>query len=124
MPKKDDISIDPKNKGKFTKWVKKNMPGKSTCAGADAVMKNKKKYKPAVVKMANYAKNFGCSVKGKGKGPTAEDVTGDGKYTKKDFLVNIGVLNADGSKVKKKDDNENKGRKGKGPKPMKVKKKN
>lgn len=71
MPKKDDISIDPKNKGKFTKWVKKNMPGKSTCAGADAVMKNKKKYKPAVVKMANYAKNFGCSVKGKGKGATA-----------------------------------------------------
>jgi hypothetical protein len=71
MPKKDDISIDPKNKGKFTKWVKKNMPGKSTCAGADAVMKNKKKYKPAVVKMANYAKNFGCSIKGKGKGATA-----------------------------------------------------
>jgi hypothetical protein len=72
MPKKkDDISIDPKNKGKFTKWVKKNMPGKSTCDGADAVMKSKKKYKPAVVKMANYAKNFGCSVEGKGKGPAA-----------------------------------------------------
>ena len=72
MPKKkDDISIDPKNKGKFTKWVKKNMPGKSTCDGADAVMKNKKKYKPAFVKMANYAKNFGCSVEGKGKGTTA-----------------------------------------------------
>ena len=47
------------------------MPGKSTCDGADAVMKNKKKYKPAVVKMANYAKNFGCSVEGKGKGATA-----------------------------------------------------
>ena len=124
MPsKKDDISIDPKNKGKFTKWVKKNMPGKSTCAAADAVMKNKKKHSASVVKMANYAKNFGCSVKGKGKGPTAVDVTGDDKYTKKDFLVNIGVLNPDGSK-KKKDDNENKGRKsGKGPKPMKTKKK-
>ena len=66
MPKKkDDISIDPKNKGKFTKWVKKNMPGKSTCDGADAVMKNKKKYKPAVVKMANYANNFGCKTKSK-----------------------------------------------------------
>lgn len=123
MPnKKNDISIDPKNKGKFTKWVKKNMPGKSTCAAASAVMKNKKKHSASVVKMANYAKNFACSVKGKGKGPTAEDVTGDGQYTKKDFLVNIGVLNPDGSK-KKKDDNKNKGRKGKGPKPMKTKKK-
>jgi len=72
MPKnKDDISIDPKNKGKFTKWVKKNMPGKSTCAAASAVVKNKKKYKPAVVKMANYANNFGCKTKGKGKGATA-----------------------------------------------------
>ena len=123
MPsKKDDISIDPKNKGKFTKWVKKNMPGKSTCAAANDVMKNKKKHSASVVKMANYAKNFGCSVKGKGKGPTAEDVTGDGQYTKKDFLVNIGVLNPDGSK-KKKDDNKNKGRKGKGPKPINSKKK-
>ena len=55
--------IKEENKGKFTAWVKKNMPGKSTCDGADAVMKNKKKYKPAVVKMANYAKNFGCSKK-------------------------------------------------------------
>ena len=72
MPKeKDDISIDPKNKGKFTKWVKKNMPGKSTCAAASAVVKNKKKYKPAVVKMANYANNFGCKTKSKGKGATA-----------------------------------------------------
>ena len=64
MPKeKDDISIDPKNKGKFTKWVKKNMPGKSTCAAASAVMKNKDKYSTSVVKMANYAKNFGCKRK-------------------------------------------------------------
>ncbi len=77
------------------------MPGKSTCAGASAVMKNKKKYKPSVVKMANYAKNFGCSVKGKGKGPTAEDVSGDNKYTKKDFLINIGVLDKEGNKIKK-----------------------
>tara|TARA_R110000772_G_scaffold5995_3_gene21225 strand:- start:2884 stop:3210 length:327 start_codon:yes stop_codon:yes gene_type:complete len=102
MPKKkEDISIDPKNKGKFTKWVKKNMPGKSTCAGASAVMKNKKKYKPDVIKMANYAKNFGCSTKGKGKGPTATDLSGDGKYTKKDFLMKIGVLDKEGNKVKK-----------------------
>ena len=55
--KKDDISIDPKNEGKFTKWVEKNMPGKSTCSAA---MKSKKKYSSSVVKMANYANNFGC----------------------------------------------------------------
>ncbi len=90
--------------------------------GVDFILdKNKKKHSASVVKMANYAKNFGCSVKGKGKGPTAEDVTGDGQYTKKDFLVNIGVLNPDGSK-KKKDDNKNKGRKGKGPKSLESKK--
>ena len=60
---KGDISIDPKNQGKFTAWVKKNMPGKETCEAANAVMKNKKKYSSSVVKMANYAKNFGCSKK-------------------------------------------------------------
>jgi len=58
--KDDDISIDPKNEGKFTNWVKKNMPGKSTCSAASAVMKSKKKYSSSVVKMANYANNFGC----------------------------------------------------------------
>ncbi len=55
--------IKEKNEGKFTAWVKKNMPGKSTCAAASKVMKNTKKYKPAVVKMANYANNFGCKKK-------------------------------------------------------------
>ena len=55
--------IKEENKGKFKAWVKKNMPGKSTCAAASAVMKNKDKYKTSVVKMANYAKNFGCSKK-------------------------------------------------------------
>ena len=68
MPsKKDDISIDPKNKGKFTKWVKKNMPGKSTCAAAYAVMKNKKKHSASVVKMANYAKILDVALKVKVK---------------------------------------------------------
>ena len=52
--------IKDKNQGKFTNWVKKNMPGKSTCAAASAVMKNEKKYSTSVVKMANYANNFGC----------------------------------------------------------------
>lgn len=52
--------IKDKNQGKFTSWVKKNMPGKSTCAAASAVMKSKKKYSKNVVAMANYANNFGC----------------------------------------------------------------
>ncbi len=55
--------IKPENKGKFTAWAKKNMPGKDTCAAASAVMKNKKKYSSSVVKMANFAKNFGCAKK-------------------------------------------------------------
>ena len=61
--KKDFPEIKEKNKGKFTAWVKKNMPGKSTCAAASAVMKSKDKYSDSVVKMANYAKNFGCKRK-------------------------------------------------------------
>lgn len=58
--KKDNIMIKKSNEGKFTDWVKKNMPGKSTCAAASAVLKSKNKYKPNVVKMANFANNFGC----------------------------------------------------------------
>jgi len=58
--KEDDIEIKKGNQGKFTAWVKKNMPGKDTCAAASSVMKNKKKYSSSVVKMANFAKNFGC----------------------------------------------------------------
>ena len=62
---KEFPEIKEKNEGKFTKWVEKNMPGKDTCAAASAVMKNKDKYKPAVVKIANYANNFGCKTKSK-----------------------------------------------------------
>ncbi len=61
--KKDDIEIKKGNEGKFTAWAEKNMPGKDTCAAASAVMKNKKKYSSSVVKMANFAKNFGCAKK-------------------------------------------------------------
>lgn len=57
--------IKEKNKGKFTRWVKKNMPGKSTCDAASTVMNSPKKYNSSVVKMANYAHNFGCSTKSK-----------------------------------------------------------
>jgi len=52
-----------KNKGKFTAWVKKNMPGKTTCAAASSIMAKTDDYSEEVVKMANYAKNFGCSKK-------------------------------------------------------------
>ncbi len=55
--------IKEKNKGKFTAWVKKNMPGKSTCAAASSIMSKTDDYSEEVVKMANYAKNFGCSKK-------------------------------------------------------------
>ena len=49
------------NQGKFTAWAKKNMPGKSVCGAAKAVIANKDKYRAPIVKMANFAKNFGCS---------------------------------------------------------------
>tara|TARA_R100000734_G_C3317018_1_gene109819 strand:+ start:1097 stop:1294 length:198 start_codon:yes stop_codon:yes gene_type:complete len=52
--------IKEKNEGKFTSWAKKN-GFKSTCSAASAVMKNTSKYTERVVKMANYAKNFGCN---------------------------------------------------------------
>ena len=42
MAKKEFPEIKKKNEGKFTAWVKKNMPGKSTCAAASKVMKSKK----------------------------------------------------------------------------------
>jgi len=56
--------IKKKNQGKFTSWVKKNMPGSSTCGAASKIMAAKKgKYSSEVRDMANYAKNFGCSKK-------------------------------------------------------------
>ena len=58
--KKLDINIKEKNQGKFTSWAKKN-GYKDSCSAANAVMKNKNKYSTRVVKMANFAKNFGCS---------------------------------------------------------------
>ena len=69
-PKKQDGAsakfpeIKEKNEGKFTKWVEKNMGGMDTCKAASKIMRSRtKKYSPAVVKMANYANNFGCKTK-------------------------------------------------------------
>ena len=62
--KKEFPEIKEKNQGKFTKWVEKNMPGMDTCKAASKIMRSKtKKYSPSVVKMANYANNFGCKAK-------------------------------------------------------------
>lgn len=61
MPKFPEIKE--KNQGKFTAWAKKR--GMSACSAASMVMKNKKKYSPSVIKMANYANNFGCKSKKK-----------------------------------------------------------
>ena len=60
--KKDFPEIKPEKKGKFTAWAKKN-GFKDACSAASAVMKSKDKYSDEVVKMANYAKNFGCKRK-------------------------------------------------------------
>ena len=57
------IKIKEANEGKFAKWVEKNMPGKSVCSAASSVLKNKDRYKGSVVKMANFANNFGCKRK-------------------------------------------------------------
>ena len=53
------IEIKPENKGKFTAWAKKN-GFKDACSAASAVMSKKNNYSEEVVKMANYANNFGC----------------------------------------------------------------
>ena len=50
--------IKESNKGKFTAWAKKN-GFKDAMSAASAVMSDKDKYSSDVVKMANYAKNFG-----------------------------------------------------------------
>ena len=62
MAKKEFPEIKEKNQAKFTAWAKRN-GFKDACSAASAVMNNKEKYKPAVVKMANYAHNFGCKKK-------------------------------------------------------------
>ncbi len=42
MAKKEFPEIKKKNRGKFTKWVKRNMKGTSTCNAADKIMAAKK----------------------------------------------------------------------------------
>jgi hypothetical protein len=62
--KKGDFpAVKKSNQGKFTSWVKRNMKGVSTCDAASKIMKDTEKYSDNVVKMANYANNFGCKRK-------------------------------------------------------------
>ena len=56
--------IKDSRQGAFTKWAKSN-GFKDACSAASSVMKNKNKYSKKVVKMANYANNFGCKNKRK-----------------------------------------------------------
>ena len=55
--------IKKENEGKFTAWVKANMKGMETCSAASKIMSNTDNYSESVVKMANYANNFGCKNK-------------------------------------------------------------
>jgi len=52
------IKIKPSHRGKFTAWAKAH-GFSSVQAAASAVLANKSAYSPEVVKMANFARNFG-----------------------------------------------------------------
>jgi len=52
-------AVKKSREGAFTKWAENN-GFKDACSAASAVMKNTSKYSEKVVKMANYANNFGC----------------------------------------------------------------
>ena len=63
MAQKPFPQIKKKNRGKFTKWAKKN-GFKDACSAASAVMDaSEDKYSKEVREMANYANNFGCKNK-------------------------------------------------------------
>jgi hypothetical protein len=57
MRKSSNIEIKPSKKGTFTAAATKH--GKSVQGFANQVLKNKDNYSPAMVKKANFAKNFG-----------------------------------------------------------------
>lgn len=93
--------IKEKNEGKFTKWVEKNMGGMDTCKAASKIMRSKtKKYSSSVIKMANYANNFGCKTKKEGASfnPKLKKAVADGKIKNKKFAGAIM-----GSSMKDKD---------------------
>ena len=59
--KESNIEIEPSKKGTFTAAATKH--GKSVQGFANQVLKNKDNYSPAMVKKANFAKNFGVKKK-------------------------------------------------------------
>lgn len=98
MAKKEFPEIKKKNEGKFTAWVEKNMGGMDTCKAASKVMRSRtKKYSSAVVKMANYANNFGCKTK-KEDGASVP-LKGNQKNLPEGLRKKI--LDSDGASVKK-----------------------
>ena len=91
--------IKKKNEGKFTAWVEKNMGGMDTCKAASKVMRSRtKKYSPAVVKMANYANNFGC----KTKKEDGASVPLKGKQNNLPDALKSKILASDGASMKGK----------------------
>tara|TARA_R100000742_G_C4215762_1_gene40909 strand:+ start:205 stop:393 length:189 start_codon:yes stop_codon:yes gene_type:complete len=62
MAQKPFPQIKKKNRGKFTRWAKKN-GFKDACSAASHVMSNTDEYSTHVREMANYANNFGCKNK-------------------------------------------------------------
>ncbi len=89
--------IKEKNEGKFTAWVEKNMGGMDTCKAASKVMRSRtKKYSPAVVKMANYANNFGC----KNKKDDGASVPLKGKQKNLPDALKSKILASDGASIK------------------------
>ena len=97
MAKKEFPEIKKKNEGKFTAWVEKNMGGMDTCKAASKVMRSRtKKYSPAVVKMANYANNFGC----KNKKDDGASVPLKGKQKNLPDALKSKILASDGSSMK------------------------
>ena len=105
MAKKEFPEIKKKNEGKFTAWVEKNMGGMDTCKAASKVMRSRtKKYSSAVVKMANYANNFGC----KTKKEDGASVPLKGKQNNLPDALKSKILASDGASMKKTKDNKRK----------------
>ena len=104
MAKKEFPEIKKENQGKFTAWVEKNMPGMDTCKAASKIMRSRtKKYSSAVVKMANYANNFGCKTKkedGASFNPKLKKAVADGKIKGK-FAEKVMGASMDDKKLKR-----------------------
>ena len=85
---KSGIEIKPENEGKFTRWAEAR--GMSVKEAASKVMANTNEYPPAIVKMANFAKNAA----GWNKQDGGENYQmGGGPQGKVGVVNNVGVRN-------------------------------